>query len=74
MIGFHAQARPQPVRVGDELEAAAWFTAAELRAQFASGEIKPSPRLSISRWLMEDWLRRHEAAPAATVAAPRRSA
>jgi NAD+ diphosphatase len=72
MIGFHAQARVQPVQVGDELEAAAWFTAAELRAQFASGAMKPSPRLSISRWLMEDWLLRHDAASAA--AAPRRSA
>jgi len=74
MIGFHAQARPQPVTVGDELEAAAWFTAAELRAQFASGEMRPSPRLSISRWLMEDWLHRQDAAVTATAAAPRRSA
>lgn len=56
MVGFHALAEPQAVNVGDELEAAAWFTAAELRAQFASGAMKPSPRLSISRWLMEDWL------------------
>jgi NAD+ diphosphatase len=62
MVGFHAQALPQPVKVGDELEAAAWFTAGELRAQFASGEMKPSPRLSISRWLMEDWLRRQDEA------------
>ena len=74
MIGFHAKARPQPVRVGDELEAAAWFTAAELRAQFASGAMKPSPRLSISRWLMEDWLHRQDAAVTASAAAPRRSA
>ncbi|MGH8029985.1 MAG: NAD(+) diphosphatase [Arenimonas sp.] len=58
MVGFHAQAEAQPVQVGDELEAAAWFTATELRERFASGTMKPSPRLSISRWLMEDWLRR----------------
>jgi NAD+ diphosphatase len=58
MIGFHAQAEPQDVHVGDELEAAAWFSAGDLRAQFASGAMKPSPRLSISRWLMEDWLAR----------------
>jgi NAD+ diphosphatase len=58
MIGFHALAEPQPVQVGDELEAAAWFTAEELREQFASGAMKASPRLSISRWLLEDWLRR----------------
>ena len=62
MVGFHALAEPQPVQVGDELEAAAWFTADELRAQFASGAMKPSPRLSISRWLLEDWLRRQDAA------------
>jgi NAD+ diphosphatase len=58
MIGFHALAEPQPVQVGNELEAAAWFTAEELREQFASGAMKASPRLSISRWLLEDWLRR----------------
>jgi NAD+ diphosphatase len=73
MVGFHALAEPQAVDVGDELEAAAWFTADELRAQFASGTMKPSPRLSISRWLLEDWLRRQDAARAARPA-PLRSA
>jgi NAD+ diphosphatase len=61
MVGFHALAEPQAVNVGDELEAAAWFSADELRAQFASGAMQPSPRLSISRWLLEDWLRRQSA-------------
>ena len=32
MVGFHALAEPQPVTVGAELEAAAWFTANEQRA------------------------------------------
>jgi NAD+ diphosphatase len=74
MIGFHAQAEPQPVKIGDELEAAAWFRADELRAQFASGAMKPSPRLSISRWLMEEWLRRQDAKRDADTEVARRSA
>jgi NAD+ diphosphatase len=65
MVGFHATAAPQPVQGGSELEAAAWFSADELRAQIADGALKPSPRLSISRWLMEDWLRRQDEAAAA---------
>jgi NAD+ diphosphatase len=73
MVGFHATAAPQPVQVGDELEAAAWFTADELRAQIAAGQLRPSPRLSISRWLMDEWLRRQDEA-AARAPAPRRSA
>jgi NAD+ diphosphatase len=57
MVGFHALAEPQPVQLGDELEDARWFGADELLALFASGAMKASPRLSISRWLLEDWLR-----------------
>ena len=57
MVGFHALAEPQPVQTGDELEDARWFGADELLALFASGAMKPSPKLSIARWLMEDWLR-----------------
>ena len=56
MLGFSAQAEPQPVRVGAELQDARWFSAAELRAQIASGALQISPRLSISRWLIDDWL------------------
>jgi NAD+ diphosphatase len=59
MLGFSAEADPQPVSVGAELEDARWFTADEIRAQVASGEMIASPRLSISRWLIEDWLARH---------------
>ncbi len=59
MLGFTAQADPQPVRVGAELEDARWFSAAEIRAQIAAGDLKISPRLSISRWLIDDWLARH---------------
>lgn len=59
MLGFAAQADPQPVRLGAELEDARWFSADEIRAQVAAGELRISPRLSISRWLIDDWLARH---------------
>ena len=59
MLGFHALAEPQPVSVGAELQDARWFSARELREQSASGELLLSPSLSISRWLMDDWLARH---------------
>ena len=59
MLGFEADADPQPVAVGAELEDARWFSAAEIRAQIAAGEMISSPRMSISRWLIEDWLSRH---------------
>jgi len=56
MLGFRATASPQPVKLGDELEDARWFSAEEIRSQIASGDLLISPRLSISRWLIEDWL------------------
>jgi NAD+ diphosphatase len=57
MVGFHAHAEPQEPRLGDELEAARWFGADELLALHATGEVKVSPKLSIARFLLEDWLR-----------------
>lgn len=56
MLGFCAGAAPQPIRIGAELEHARWFSAAEIREQVAAGELMVSPRLSISRWLIDDWL------------------
>ena len=56
MVGFHATAEAQPVRVGEELEDARWFSAAEIRSRIASGDLQVSPRLSISRWLIDEWL------------------
>ena len=56
MLGFRARAVAQPLRFGGELEDARWFSAAEIRAQVAAGELQVSPRLSISRWLIDDWL------------------
>jgi NAD+ diphosphatase len=61
MLGFRASADPQPVAVGAELEDARWFGADELRARVAAGEMALSPRLSISRWLIDDWLGDHPA-------------
>jgi NAD+ diphosphatase len=59
MLGFRASADPQPVAVGAELEDARWFGADELRERVAAGEMALSPRLSISRWLIDDWLVDH---------------
>jgi NAD+ diphosphatase len=56
MLGFRASAEPQPVAVGAELEDARWFSAPELRELVASGAMQLSPRLSISRWLIDDWM------------------
>jgi len=58
MLGFHAYAKPQETKVGDELEQARWFGAEELRDLVARGEMGISPRMSISRWLIEDWCAR----------------
>ena len=59
MLGFRATAQPQPVQVGEELEDARWFSAAEIRQRIAEGVLQVSPRLSISRWLIDDWLATH---------------
>jgi NAD+ diphosphatase len=56
MLGFRASADPQAVAVGAELEDARWFSAPELRELVASGAMQLSPRLSISRWLIDDWM------------------
>ena len=55
MIGFHATGRHVPPVVSDELEEARWFTADELDAAEASGEVLLSPRISIARMLIEEW-------------------
>lgn len=56
MVGFHAIGEPVEPRVSDELEQARWFGKAELEAAVAAGEVTLSPRLSISRTLIEEWL------------------
>jgi NAD+ diphosphatase len=66
MIGFAAEAEPDEPQVGDELEDARWFTADDVRNARARGEWGStlddgegpvlSPSISISRWLIEQWL------------------
>jgi NAD+ diphosphatase len=56
MVGFRAQGLPLEPSVSDELEQARWFSLDELDAAVASGEVKLSPRLSISRWLIDAWI------------------
>jgi NAD+ diphosphatase len=54
MIGFRASAPAgAAVRLGGELEAAGWFT----RAQVESGEVLAPPSQSISWRLIESWLK-----------------
>lgn len=57
MIGFRAYAPLQPIQISEELQAAQWFTAPELTALVAQGELELPARMSISRYLILDWLR-----------------
>lgn len=53
MLGFHATAAPgRPVKIGQELEAAAWFT----REQIQSGAALVPPSHAISYRLISAWL------------------
>ena len=56
MIGFHAIGRPVDPVVGDELEEARWFSLAELDAAVATGDVLLSPRISIARMLIDEWM------------------
>jgi NAD+ diphosphatase len=59
MLGFVADAEPDEPRVNDELEDARWFSrdevGAALRGETKDAGLLVSPRLSISRWLIETW-------------------
>jgi len=55
MLGFHAAAAPGPLKLDGELEAAQWFTAAEIAATAAT--LLP-PRHTIARRLIESWYTR----------------
>jgi len=60
MLGFYAEAEPDEPRANDEeLEDARWFTREEvgaaLRGETRESGLLLSPRLSISRWLVECW-------------------
>ncbi|MEJ5209664.1 NAD(+) diphosphatase [Denitratimonas sp. CY0512] len=56
MVGFHADVDNPEIRVGDELEDACWFGAAELVQAVREGDVSLPPPISISRRLIEDWL------------------
>jgi NAD+ diphosphatase len=66
MLGFMALAEPDEPVVGDELEDARWFDVEAVRAGLARDGSEPladdapgivlSPSISISRWLVEQWL------------------
>jgi NAD+ diphosphatase len=59
MIGFTAEALDDGIRIGDdELEDARWFSRADIDAALEAGELRLSPRTSISRHLIEQWRNR----------------
>ncbi len=57
MIGFKAYAPYQEINISDELQAAKWVTKPELHALVAQGELELPARMSISRYLILDWLK-----------------
>ncbi|MDQ3159477.1 MAG: NAD(+) diphosphatase, partial [Pseudomonadota bacterium] len=75
MLGFLADADPDEPVVSDELEAARWFTADEVRACLSrdwaqaehddAGGIVLSPSISIARHVITTWLQQHDATRAA---------
>jgi len=59
MLGFTARALGTGLSLQEsEIADARWFTRDELLEGVARGELFTSPRLSISRWLVEHWLGR----------------
>lgn len=63
MLGFIAEAEPDVPQVNDELEDARWFGVGEigaaLRGERPDDGLLLSPKLSISRWLIEQWYAEH---------------
>ena len=56
MLGFLGRATTREIRVdGDEIEAARWFTRAEMRAEATDGSLVLPGGVSISRSLVEHW-------------------
>ena len=56
MIGFHAAPTADAIQLdGQELEAARWFTRADIVAGLAGGQLSLSPRRSIAWQLIERW-------------------
>lgn len=59
MLGFVADAEPDPPQANEELEDARWFdrdeVGAALRGEATASGLLLSPSVSISRWLIECW-------------------
>lgn len=55
MVGFIARAESTEIRLGAEICEARWFTPESLAENWRAQQIKLSPRLSISRHLIELW-------------------
>ncbi len=59
MLGFIADAEPDPPQANEELEDARWFSrdevGAALRGETKEAGLLISPAVSISRWLIEMW-------------------
>ena len=59
MLGFVADAEPDPPQANEELEDARWFDrdeiGAALRGEATASGLLLSPSVSISRWLIECW-------------------
>jgi NAD+ diphosphatase len=60
MLGFHATAQVGPLELDGELEAAQWFSAADIAA--TAGSLLP-PRHTIARRLIESWYARATGSP-----------
>jgi len=57
MLGFRAVALSGELAIDhDEIETARWFTREEVRAGVEAGELMLPRGISISRWLIDDWL------------------
>lgn len=57
MLGFVADGTGDNIVLKDsELEDARWFSRDDIHAAVRDGTLKLSPKLSISRWLLDDWL------------------
>lgn len=56
MVGFIADVDRRDVSLGDEIEHARWFTREELAQAVAKDEVRLSPKLSMSRVLINGFL------------------
>lgn len=57
MLAFTAQAATTRVRVdGQEIDAADFYSRAQVRAETAAGRLELPPAHSVGRWLVERWL------------------